>query len=99
MEFAEWLSGILWLIVAIISLIPIFIFSTAYRRVPSRKLLYTTVAFCLFFVMGMLLSLHVIFPGSEDSTIYLEEELWWSVSAFLCIAIIGLFVMALRTKE
>ncbi|UCC93209.1 MAG: hypothetical protein JSW25_00580 [Thermoplasmata archaeon] len=99
MEFAEWLSGVLWLIVAIISIVPISIFFRAYRSVPSRKLLYTTVAFCLFFVMGILLSLHVIFPGSEDSTIYLEEEVWWSVSAFLCLAIIGLFVMALTTKE
>jgi hypothetical protein len=99
MELAEWLSGVLWLIVAIIALFPFATFARAYRKVPSKRLLYTTMAFFLFFVMGIVLSLHVIFPGSEDSTIYLEEELWWSVSAFLCIGIIGLFVMALTTEE
>ncbi len=99
MESADWISGVLWLIVAIISIIPITIFARAYRRVPSRKLLFTTVAFCLFLVMGITLSFKVIFPGSDDEVWYLNDEFWWSASAFMVIAIIGLFVMALSSEE
>ncbi len=99
MESGEWISGFLWLVVAVISVIPIYIFARAYSRVPSRKLLYTTIAFCLFLVMGVTLAFKVIFPGSDDEVWYLNDEFWWSVAAILCTAIIGLFVAALSSKE
>lgn len=99
MESGEWISGVLWLVVALVSIIPIVIFSRAYMRVRSKKLLYTTVAFCLFFIMGITLALKVIFPGSDDAAWYLNDEFWWPVAAFMCIAIIGLFVIALSSRE
>jgi hypothetical protein len=83
---------ILWLIVAVVSLIPLVIFSISYRRVRSQKLLITTLAFFLFFVKALILAMKLFMPNYVDET-------WWSVAAVLDIMIISLIAYSLRRKS
>ena len=83
---------ILWLIVAAVSLIPVVIFSIAYARTRSTKLLITTLAFALFFVKALVLSARRFTPNYVDSD-------WWWVAAVLDIMIICLIAYSLSKKE
>jgi hypothetical protein len=83
---------ILWLIVAVVSLIPLVIFSISYRRVRSQKLLITTLAFFLFFVKALILAMKLFMPNYVDET-------WWSVAAVLDIMIISLIAYSLSRKS
>lgn len=98
METGEAIVGILWLIVAIIAIVPIVIFAKTYRRVQSRKILVTTFAFSLFMVKAVTLSMRLV-VGENDAIWYLNDEFWWSVAAVIDIVIIALFVHALSSKE
>ena len=57
LESHEQIELVLWLVVAAVSLIPIAIFFISYIRIKSIKLLITALAFSIFFVKGMVLSM------------------------------------------
>jgi hypothetical protein len=98
-EVGELLNSVIWVVVALISLIPLVIFFISYRRIKSRRLLFTTIAFALFFLKALILSFKLFTPASNDEIWYLDDEFWWSVAAFLDIAIIGSIAFALRLKD
>ena len=98
-EAGESINAILWLIVAGISLIPLYIFFLSYIRVKSKKLLITTVAFGFFFVKAITLGMRLFIPEPADEIWYMDEEFWWSVAAILDIIIIGLIAYALKKKS
>ncbi len=83
---------ILWAIVAAVSLVPVAIFFMSYTRVRSTKLLITTVAFSLFFVKAVILSMKLFVTNYVD-------EFWWPVAAILDIIIISLIAYSLSKKE
>jgi len=83
---------ILWLIVALVSLIPLLIFSISYRRIKSPKLLITAFAFFLFFIKALILAMKLFIPHYED-------EVWWAVAAVLDILIISLIAYSLSRKS
>jgi ABC-type arginine/histidine transport system permease subunit len=90
-EPGEGITMTLWLIVAVLSLIPIIIFSISYIRVRSKKLLITTAAFYLFFIKAMVLAMKLFVRNYSD-------EIWWSVAAILDIIIICLIAYSLVKK-
>ncbi len=98
MESGETIIGILWLIVAIIAVVPIVIFARTYKRVQDWKILVTLFAFSLFLVKAVTLSMRLV-VGENDDVWWLNDEFWWSVAAVIDIVIIGLFVYALSSKE
>ena len=98
-ETSETVNAILWLVVAMISLLVSCVFYISYRRIKSKKLLLTTGAFLIFFIKSLLLGMRLFVPESEDETWFLDDEFWWSVAAFLDVAIIGLIAFALKKKE
>ncbi|MDD1748547.1 MAG: hypothetical protein LUO89_01600 [Methanothrix sp.] len=83
---------ILWLVVAAVSLIPLIIFSISYSRIRDPKLLITSIAFFLFFIKALILSMKLFVPN------YIEET-WWAVAAVLDIMIISLIAYSLRRKS
>ena len=83
---------ILWLIVALVSLVPLLVFSISYKRVRSPKLLITTIAFFLFFVKALILAMKLFIPNYDD-------EVWWAVAAVLDILIISLIAYSLSRKS
>ncbi len=86
-----------YLLVAAIALIPMCIFWISYRRVKSKKLLITAMAFSIFFVKAIIMALEVVFVivvGAED----FPEEFWISLAAVLDIVIITLFAVPLLQK-
>jgi hypothetical protein len=92
LEPYEQIELILWLIVAAISLIPLVIFSISYSRIRSPKLLITTIAFFLFFIKALILSMKLFVPNYVD-------EIWWSVAAILDIVVISLIAYSLSRKS
>jgi len=87
----EEINTILWLVVAFTSLILVIMFSVSYKRVRSKKLLITTIAFSLFFIKAIVLAMKGFLQNYSD-------EIWWSVAAFLDIIIICLIVYSLTKK-
>ena len=98
-ETGELINLIIWAVVALLSLIPLIIFFVSYRRIKSRRLLITTLAFLLFFIKAVLLSFRLFVPSSGDEIWYLDDDLWWSIAAFLDVGILGLIAFALRSKD
>jgi hypothetical protein len=90
-EPSEEITAILWLIVAVLSLAPFIIFLISYARVKSRKLFITTLAFFLFFIKALLLSMKLFLQNYAD-------EVWWSVAAIIDIVIISLIAFSLTKK-
>ena len=90
-EPSDQLISILWLVVAVIALIPFSIFSVSYRRVKSTKLLLTALAFFLFFVKSLLIGMNLFIPGYED-------DFGVFLAGFMDIIIIALIVLALQRK-
>ena len=82
-----------YLVVALIAIIPMCIFWVSYRRVQSRKLLITTLAFSIFFVKAIVMSLEVVFAAMGGGDF--PEESWISLAAVLDIVIITLFALPL----
>ncbi len=97
-ESGEVIMAVLWLVVAVISLIPLCIFYISYNRVKSKKLLITTVAFSLFFVKALTLGMRLFILNLDDEIWYLDDDFWWSIAAILDIIIISLIAFALRKK-
>ena len=89
--FGEEINSILWFVVAMVSLILVFMFSVSYIRVRSKKLLLTTVAFSLFFIKAIVLVMKPFLQNYSD-------EMWWSVVASLDLIIICLIVYSLSKK-
>ena len=90
-ESGEEINAILWIIVAIVALIPVSMFLVSYKRIKSKKLLLTTFAFTLFFIKALLLAMKIFIQNYNDET-------WWSVVAIIDIAIIGLIAYSLSKK-
>ena len=63
------INTMLWLVVALVSLVPFVIFLISYLRVRSKKLLMTTAAFFLFFIKASLLAMKVFIQNYDDNTI------------------------------
>jgi hypothetical protein len=82
---------ILWLVVAIITLIPTYVFWAAYWKMRSKDLLINSLAFSLFFIKALILAMK-LFIGSFD------DEIWWSVAAILDIFIVGLITFSFFQK-
>jgi hypothetical protein len=99
LDTEEIVISVLWLAVALIALIPLFTFYVAYSRTKSSKLLFTTLAFSLFFVRALTFSVRLLFINSAASAWYLDDDLWLGVAAFLDITIIGLIVYSLKARE
>lgn len=97
-EFGELINALLWLVVAIISFIPLIIFFISYNRIKSKKLLITTVAFTLFSTKALLLGMRLFILDIDDEVWYLDDDFWWSIAAILDIIIISLIAFALRKK-
>ena len=57
LESHEQIELVFWHVVAAVSLIPIAIFFISYIRIKSMKLLITALAFSIFSVKGMVLSM------------------------------------------
>lgn len=85
-------NAILWLVVAIISLIPFTAFMISYRKLKSGKLLITSTAFFLFFIKAVLLAMKLFVNNYA-------EEVWWSVAALIDILIITLIAYSLARKS
>jgi len=79
----EEIHAILWLVVAIITLFPTYVFWAAYWKMRSKDLLINSLAFTLFLVKAVTLAMKLFIGGFAD-------ELWWSVAAILDILIVGL---------
>jgi hypothetical protein len=90
-EPSDEMTTILWLIVAVLSLTPFIIFLISYARVKSRRLFIVTIAFFLFFIKALVLSMKLFLQNYDD-------EVWWSVAAILDIVIIGLIAFSLSKK-
>ena len=67
-------------------------FLVSYLRVRSTKLLVTTLAFFVFLVKSLILSMKLFIQTYSD-------EFWWSVVAILDISIIVLITIALLKKK
>jgi len=85
-------AAFFWLIFAIIAIFPMIIFFTAFRRIGSKKMLITAMAFVVMFVKGVFLSLEVLFPGYDN-------DFWELMAAVLDIVAIILIVMALARQK
>jgi len=90
-ESGEEINAILWLVVAVVSLAPLSMFFISYIKVKSGKLLITAVAFSLFFIKAVVLSMKLFIQNYAD-------EFWWSVAAILDIIIISLILISLSKK-
>jgi len=90
-EVSEEVNAILWLVAAVLSLIPLTIFFISYFRVSSGKLLITAAAFCCFLIKATILSMKLFVQGYDD-------ELWWSIAAILDIVTISLIAYSLSKK-
>jgi hypothetical protein len=98
-ETSEQINAVLWLIVAIIALVPLIVFLKSYLRVRTRKLLMTTTAFILFFSMAMILAMRLVVPSSDTAQWYMDDEFWWSIAAVMDIAIICLIAFSLTLRD
>lgn len=88
--------AVLWLITALIAIIPVYVFWTGYRKVRSKDLLFTAIAFTLFFVQAIILSMELFIEEAEAW--YLNDEFWFAVAAVLDMAIIGLITISFTHK-
>lgn len=86
---------VLWMIVAIISLIPVYIFWIGYRKLRTRDLFITAIAFTLFFVKALTLSI-ALFEINE--LWYANDEFWLAIAAILDIIIIGLIAFSFSNR-
>ena len=87
----EYMTSVIWLIVAVVAFVIFLIFYVSYRRVGSKKLLITTVAFFLFGVKSALLSLNLF--------LNIEEEVLWIAVPFVDLIIMALIIMSLYKKS
>ena len=85
------MNAVLWLVVTIISLVPLTLFLISYLRVRSTKLLITTAAFALFTGKALILAMKLFLQDYDD-------EIWWSLAAIMDIFIISLIAIALSGK-
>jgi len=90
-EQEDVIISVLWLVVAVVSLVPFILFFISYIRVRSTKLLLTTLAFSLFFIKAMTLAMELFIPDSDET--------WGPVAAILDLIIIGLISFALLKKD
>lgn len=93
----EGIYPVLWLLVALIALVPVCIFWVSYSRVKSRKLLITALAFTLFFVKAAGFASELLFNALGGSDY--PEEITLSFAAILDIIIISLFALPLLEKD
>lgn len=98
-ETGETINAVIWLVVAVITLLPLGAFYMSFRKVRSKKLLLTTIAFLLFFVKSLLLASRLVIPEGSAEPWYLEDDFWWSIAAFLDVGIIAMIAFALRKKD
>lgn len=96
---AESVNALFWIIVAVVALIPFSIFAISYKRIKSQKLLFTTIAFFLFFIKAVTLGMRLFIPESSEELWFLDDEFWWSIAAVLDILIIGLIAFPLLKKK
>lgn len=97
-ELSETINAILWLVIAILALIVFLIFLKSYKRVKDKKILYTTIAFFLFFVKAILLGMKLFMPETDNEPWFLDDEFWWSIAAILDAIIIGLIFYSLSKR-
>ena len=89
---------ILWVIVAIISLVPVYIFWIGYLKLRTRDLLITSIAFTLFFIKAITLAMKIFIEGADEGSWYLDDEFWWSIAAVLDVIIIGLIASSFSNR-
>ena len=93
----EDIYSLLWLITAAIAVIPVYVFWTGYRKIKSKDLLITSIAFTLFFVKALIMAME-LFVGEDGGVWYLEDELWFAIAAILDMIIIVLIVVSFTRK-
>ena len=99
-EPGEEINSVFWLAVAIISIIPFYIFLMSYKKVGSRKFLFITIAFFIFIFKGFFLSMKLFFPDEIDENGWLlDDQIWWTIAAVLDVFIVCLITMALTISE
>ena len=99
-EPGEEINSVFWLAVAIISIIPFYIFLLSYKKVGSRKFLFITIAFFIFIFKGFFLSMKLFFPDEIDENGWLlDDQIWWTIAAVLDVFIVCLITMALTISE
>jgi len=94
----EDIYAVLWLITALIAVIPVYVFWTGYRKVRSKDLLITAVAFTLFLAKSIILSMELFAGEAGEGTWYLDDEFWFGVAAVLDMIIIGLIAISFTRK-
>ena len=87
------LYPVLWLIVAVISVIPMIVFWKGYLRLGAKKLRLTAIAFTLFFLKALTVSTELFFGDADEGTWFLNDEFWLCVAAILDMIIISLIVI------
>jgi len=94
----EDIYSVLWLITAIIAVIPVYVFWTGYRKVRSKDLLITAVAFTLFLLKALIMTMELFVGDAGEGTWYLNDEFWFGVAAVLDMIIIGLIAVSFTHK-
>ena len=94
----EDIYSILWLITAFIAVIPVYVFWTGYRKVRSKDLLITSVAFTLFLAKAIIFTMELFVKDAGEGTWYLSDEFWFAVAAILDMIIIGLIAISFTHK-
>lgn len=89
---------ILWLIVALISLMPVYIFWIGYRKTRSQDLFVTAIAFTLFLIKALTLSIALFLDGLSEEKWYFDDEFWVGIAALLDMIIIALIASALMGR-
>ncbi len=87
------LYPILWLIVAAISVVPMYVFWKGYFRLGSKKIRLTAIAFTLFFFKALSIGSELFLNDSNEGTWFLNDEFWLCVAAILDMMIISLIVI------
>lgn len=92
------INPFLWLIVALLSLLPVYIFWIGYRKTHTRDLFITASAFTLFLVKALTLAVALFLDGLNEEKWYFDDEFWVGVAAVLDMFIIGLIASALMGR-
>lgn len=98
-ESYEQILALFWMAVAVVALFPLVIFYISYKRIKSDILLFTTIAFLLFFIKALSLGMRLFISEANEEIWFLDDEFWWTIAALLDICIIALISLSLLKKK
>ena len=98
-ESYEQILALFWMAVAVVALFPLIIFYISYKRIKSDILLFTTIAFSLFFIKALSLGMRLFISEANEEIWFLDDEFWWTIAALLDICIIALISLSLFKKK